>query len=442
MCPPLFDKETYEFNVIEGQTPILEPILVKDCDYGFNGQIFLSTTNKNFQLVIDKVYRQASLAIELKRSLDYDKQDPNDLEFYLVARGSNFSLNGYVTKAKIKITIKNVNEFTPQFIEPSTLTTKVFTYKVPENQDFHLKVRAIDEDLGKDGKLMYNIDLINMDDDFGLKSQYDSTEDCFHITVPGAYLDSRVKVPITFIVTVHDYGEPKLTNEIIVNIKAQPSYFRPPYFEFQEYGFELKESLVGSTVFKMKLINDNLNHADLTITELNDPLDLLSFQIEDMVPHGRTLSNFDEGEDEQMNAEKIMVLTVTDPKVDLDRLYIENSNSDLYYYSLQVQIANTTLSTKVGIYIRLIDDNDNQPVILNTAVGDFIEAELESTFKPNSAITLSRDIRFDDSDFSPEFGIDSLYLKVNDSRFMIDNHVIFEELEFLRTKNITGPNEM
>ena len=186
MCPPLFDKEAYEFTVIEGQTPILEPILVKDCDYGFNGQIFLSTTSRNFQLVVDKVYRQASLAIELKKPLDYDKQDPNDLEFYLVARGSNFSLNTYETKAKIRITVKNVNEFTPQFIEPSTLTTKVFSYKVPENQDFHLKVKAIDEDLGKDGKLMYNIDLINMDDDFGLQSQFDSAEDCFHITVPGS----------------------------------------------------------------------------------------------------------------------------------------------------------------------------------------------------------------------------------------------------------------
>jgi len=241
---------------------------------------------------------------------------------------------------------------------------------------------------------------------------------------------------------VHDYGEPRLTNEIIVNIKAQPSYFRPPYFEFQEYGFELKESLVSSTVFKMKLINDNLNHADLIVTELNDPLDLLSFQIEEMSLHGQTLSNFDEGEDEQMNAEKMMVLTVTDPKVDLDRLYIENSNSDLYYYSLRIQIANTTLSRKVGVYIRLIDDNDNQPVILNTAVGDFVDADLESTFKPNSTITLSRDIRFDDADFSSEFGIDSLYLKVNDSRFIIDNQIIFQELKSLRTKNITGPNEM
>ncbi len=75
-------------------------------------------------------------------------------------------------------------------------------------------------------------------------------------------------------------------------------------------------------------------------------------------------------------------------------------------------------------------------------MGDFVDADLESTFKPNSTITLSRDIRFDDADFSPEFGIDSLYLKVNDSRFIINNQIIFQELKSLRTKNITGPNEM
>lgn len=166
MCRPIFDKEIYDFEVIEGQTPILEPIFVKDCDHSVNGQIFLSTTNKNYQLVLNKVYREASLGIEVKKPLDYDNKKLEDIEFYVIARGSNASINKFETKAKIRLTIKNVNEYVPQFIQPSTLDGKVFSYKVPENKDYHLKVKSTDSDEGKDGQLVYKIEMINQDDDF------------------------------------------------------------------------------------------------------------------------------------------------------------------------------------------------------------------------------------------------------------------------------------
>jgi len=258
MCRPMFDKEIYDFEVIEGQTPILEPIFVKDCDHSVNGQIFLSTTNRNYQLVLNKVYREASLGIEVKRALDYDNKKLEDIEFYIVARGSNFSINKFESKAKIRLTIKNVNEYIPHFIQPSTLEGKVFSYKVPENKDYNLKVKATDADQGKDGELVYTVEMINQEDDFGLHTSYDSNEKTFNIVVPGAYLDSKTKVPITFIVKVHDYGEPKLSNEIVINLKAQSSYFHPPYFEFKDYGYDLNESQLSQPNLRLKLINDNL----------------------------------------------------------------------------------------------------------------------------------------------------------------------------------------
>ena len=277
MCKPLFSKEIYDFDVVEGQTPILENIFVKDCDHDVNGQIFLSTTNKNFQLVLDKVYRQASIGIELKKPLDYDNQDPNDIEFELIARGSPFSINKFETKAKIRVTVKNFNEYSPEFILPEPRlgeSSGVFSYNVPENKDFHLKIKAIDNDKGLDGQLIYGVDMINIDDDFGLITEYDQSEETYNIIVPGGFLDSKVKVPITFIVRCHDYGEPKRSSHIFINIKSFPSYIRPPYFEFQKYEFSLRESSL-STAYKLKIINDNLNHSSLVIKELSDPLNLM-----------------------------------------------------------------------------------------------------------------------------------------------------------------------
>ncbi len=452
MCRPIFDKEIYDFEVIEGQTPILEPIFVKDCDHSVNGQIFLTTTNKNYQLVLNKVYREASLGIEVKKPLDYDNKKLEDIEFYVIARGSNASINKFETKAKIRLTIKNVNEYVPQFIQPSTLDGKVFSYKVPENKDYHLKVKAIDSDEGKDGELVYTTEMINQDDDFGLQTEYDSNEKSFNIIVPGAYLDSKTKVPITFIVKVHDSGEPKLSNEIVINIKAQSSYLHPPYFEFKDYGFDLKESQLNSNPnLKIKLINDNLNQSKLVFKVLNNPLGLIGYELEEMnhlnsKPEQQN-SNFDENEnDDQLESEKILRLFVNNAtSIDLDKVFIENSNSDIYSYTLQVELENNEkMSSDVNIYFRLIDENDNEPFVLNipTSDNEIIDATIESasssSFILNNKIKFDREIRFDDLDFSPEFGVESLYLRVNDSRFSIDHEAILNELDSYRTnKNIT-----
>lgn len=49
----------------------------------------------------------------------------------------------------------------------STLDAKVFSINiVPENKDYHLKVKSTDSDEGKDGQLVYKIEMINQDDDF------------------------------------------------------------------------------------------------------------------------------------------------------------------------------------------------------------------------------------------------------------------------------------
>jgi hypothetical protein len=156
---------------------------------------------------------------------------------------------------KVKLKIKNVNEFEPKFVEPLKpisliknenpndffVSNKMFTFKVEENKDFELQVKAEDLDDGVDGQLVYNIETINQDDEFLVEAAFNNASGKFEVKIAGMYLDAGVKTPIQFIVAVHDNGSPRFGNEIIVNLLPVESYFRPAYFELQKYEFELIE---------------------------------------------------------------------------------------------------------------------------------------------------------------------------------------------------------
>ena len=80
--------------------------------------------------------------------------------------------------------VKNQNEFEPRFVQPikptlsSTtdmfVSNKMFTFKVAENKDFDLQVKAEDLDAGQDGQLVYNIEMINQDDEFIVQQSFDN----------------------------------------------------------------------------------------------------------------------------------------------------------------------------------------------------------------------------------------------------------------------------
>lgn len=57
------------------------------------------------------------------------------------------------------------------------------------------------------------------------------------------YLDASSDAPITFIVNAKNELSPgvKLSNEIIVNVKASYSYVRPAYFDKSKYNFDIQE---------------------------------------------------------------------------------------------------------------------------------------------------------------------------------------------------------
>ena len=68
------------------------------------------------------------------------------------------------------------------------------------------------------------------------------------------------------------------------------------------------------------------------------------------------------------------------------------------------------MSSDVNIYFRLIDENDNEPFVLNipTSDNEIIDATIESSSSSslisNNKIKFDREIRFDDLDFELDSG--------------------------------------
>ena len=63
------------------------------------------------------------------------------------------------------------------------------------------------------------------DDKLIVNATHYSENDLYEIIVPGAFLDSNTRSPISFIVRAHDNGRPEKTSHIVITIKAYPSFF-------------------------------------------------------------------------------------------------------------------------------------------------------------------------------------------------------------------------
>ena len=130
-CPPSFDKNVYEFSVVENIAQLIEPIYVDDCDMGINGFIYLTTNNPYFVFKADKVYRHNKVGLQMMRTFDHSdkslittgsgRRAEKYIQFEITASGSNQSLNKHQTKATVRVNIENKNEFMPEFVLPEPI---------------------------------------------------------------------------------------------------------------------------------------------------------------------------------------------------------------------------------------------------------------------------------------------------------------------------------
>ena len=428
-CAPKFDKSVYNFDVVEGIVQLIEPIYVEDCDEGPSGYIYLSSANKDFIFKLDKVYKQSTVGLQMLKSYDYDElksSDDNFIEFEVFARGSNQSTNKHETRAIVRVNIESKNEFMPEFILPEPIYVlkdgmptqerqKIYSYKVPENKDFNFNVKAIDQDKGVDGRLVYSVKYLDKEDTFKVVSNLNNENDTFHITIPGRYLDSTSLHPIIFAVHVEDYGSPKLSNEIVIYLRPQSTSLSPIYFEFEKYEFRVTENAgyLEQPPFRLRLINDNLQKSTIMLQELHDPLSLITCEVDDDADVKFTANSHEiakylhlaergENDEIELDNEMSILLYPSDYKRDLDKVYVENGYKSVYLYKLRAFMhENPNIYTDIAVSFKLVDDNDNRPEFVLVKEADFkldalpyLNASFHENFGPNTLVNLLRARRY------------------------------------------------
>lgn len=118
------------------------------------------------------------------------------------------------------------------------------------------------------------------------------------------------------------------------------------------------------------------------------------------------------------NNEELVYVTLKNPEsVDLDEIYFQNGQSELYNVTFRAQIKDKSMfNSTVTIFMKFIDRNDNDAVLMAgdevLKDGETINAIMRASAMPNSPISFEKPIQFTDSDFSKDFGIRSVNFKV------------------------------
>jgi hypothetical protein len=176
------------------------------------------------------------------------------------------------------------------------------------------------------------------------------------------YLDSNAQIPIAFSVYAEDVSEPRLRNEIIIYLRPQSLKPKPAYFLFERYEYQMKENDPKPKPYELRVVNDNLATTKVEIVEVQDPLGLLSVVYEENLVTEGDIVSFP-----QVNSEKnsqqfsefandiLVYLYPTNPRRDLDELFILNNRSDVYEYKLKTFIKDQPeLVSEVTVLIKLI----------------------------------------------------------------------------------------
>lgn len=170
------------------------------------------------------------------------------------------------------------------------------------------------------------------------------------------------------------------------------------------------------------MINDNLKRSEVEIVKMQDRLDLFKFEFQNTNFLSSEASNFNDERFENENNEELLYLTLKKPEaLDIDELYRLNNHSDIYTLILKAQIKDQpSLETTARITFKLIDENDNAPLLLKQVGDRLVKLEKDErlhalvprSMTPNMPITFQEMIVFSDKDFSKDFGVESVYFKV------------------------------
>lgn len=266
--PPVFEKEKYEAEVSEsiGFNATLLQVYAEDMDHGENSRIQYSIMADMPEFFINP----NNGILTVKKDLDREKHDI----YYIPVMAKDSGTPQLSATVTVTLHVTDENDNIPKFVPES------YDLKVREDLPVGAvvtTVKAIDPDLGKNGKLSYKLS-------FGSDGKFhiEETTGTIRIVQP---LDFQSKQVYNISVFVSDDGNPPLKSACFVNIEVMDvnENLQPPEFKnFFEIGYINENMPVNSVVFQVKATDPDADAGDRNpvIYSIRDGTGLGRFRID------------------------------------------------------------------------------------------------------------------------------------------------------------------
>ncbi|KAG8579349.1 hypothetical protein GDO81_010833 [Engystomops pustulosus] len=326
---PVFDNAFYKISLKENVR--LNTLVIRlnatDKDEGLNGKISY-TFEDILSEDITNVFSLDSETgeIRLKGQLDYEKHNSYEISVKALDHGTP-EMGGHCV---IQVDVEDVNDNAPEILISSVVSS------IPEDTPPGTTVgllRVSDRDSGRNGEVQLEI---SPDLPFSITS----TQNHYSLVTHGL-LDREHTNQYTIVLQATDLGDPQLTTQTAINISVTDVNDNPPSFERSVVNVDIKEN--------------------------NKPGALLC---------AVSASDKDFGENAHITYSIINSLFNGSPAMSF--IYMDTQNGNIYaqqsfdyeqaqvlQFTIRAEDSGTPkLSSNITVYLHILDENDNQPLIL------------------------------------------------------------------------------
>lgn len=218
---PVFNKQIYEFKVLEGQpsNTYVDQVTATDEDQGDNGKVeyYLLPEHKfgaNLAVPFDVVNNG-----EIKTNMELDRESKAEYQFQVGVRDLGFpSLNNSVT---VKVRVEDVNDNTPFFVFPAGDNNSVEAFNEVSDKEI-ATLQGFDMDDGINAQLIYFIVEGNDEEIFSL----DPNSGKLYIV---KYIHLKEDKVFNLLVSVYDKAQQPLSSKenLIVTLRYTNATFMP-----------------------------------------------------------------------------------------------------------------------------------------------------------------------------------------------------------------------
>uniref|UniRef100_F6SWZ2 Cadherin domain-containing protein n=1 Tax=Monodelphis domestica TaxID=13616 RepID=F6SWZ2_MONDO len=325
--PPVFSQSEYSVSVPENvpKGTLLLTVNASDPDEGVNGEVTYSIRYSEDEA--SEIFHLDSCTAQLfiQETLDFEESAVYEMEIQGQDGG------GLLARTKIKVTVLDVNDNTPEVIVAS------LTSSIPEHSPSGTVIALLnvhDRDSGDNGQVLCSIPEHLP---FKLEKSYAN----YYRLMTVRDLDREQVSEYNVTVTATDGGTPPLTTSTQISLHVADSNDNPPNFRQASYSAYVPENNPrAASIYSMTASDlDSGENAHIT------------YSIEEETIHGTPLSSY-----VSINSETGVLYAL--------RSFDYEQFRDMQLRVIARDSGNPPLSSNVSLTLFILDQNDNAPEIL------------------------------------------------------------------------------